>query len=132
MLMHGPAETTAEAQHPDYRPADAAREPFARPLNESDVRRIVRAELAHFQNTVSEASVGSSASENNVPQTEVDETVVQEANQLLAELINNGGMTMREMDALKLTAGKLPPEERHRLFEKLADALENGTINVQR
>jgi hypothetical protein len=136
MLMHGPAERTAEAGHLDYEPADVARETFSRPLDESDVRRIVRAELARFQYTNSEASVGSRASENGVPQTEVDSTMVQEAvqeaNQILAEFINNGSMTMREMDALKLTAAKLPLDERHRLFEKIADALEDRTINVQR
>jgi hypothetical protein len=136
MLMHRPAETTAGARHPDYVPADVTRGTFSRPLEESDVRRIVRAELARFQNTNSKASVGSSAPENGVSQTEVDsilvQEAVQEADQLLAELINNGTLTMREMESLKLAAGKLPLDERHRLFEKIADALKDRTIDGQR
>ena len=124
--------TSTEIPNSDYGQIDPPR-PFqssAESLDESDVRRIVRAELERFQGDLDTEVV--ERMEETGTAGEGHEEALLTANLYLAELIANGTIAASDIDTFVSKATALPPDERHRLFSKLADAVNSGTLEVLR
>ncbi len=127
-----PERTSTEIPNPDYGQIDPPRpfQSYAESLDESDVRRIVRAELERFQGDLDTDVV--ERMEETGTAGEGDEEALLTANLYLAELIANGTIAASDIDTFVSKANALPPDERHRLFSKLADAVNSGTLEVLR
>jgi hypothetical protein len=90
----------------------------------------VRAELERFRGDL-DADVVERMEETGTAG-EGDEEALLTANLYLAELIANGTIAASDIDTFVSKANALPRDERHRLFSKLADAVNSGTLEVLR
>ncbi len=112
----------------DMRPAVAAAPAATSSITASDVRAILREELAALKPEFAERAVSPPPTPQRTAETDRAYLDVQQATR---RLIAKGSATSAEMAALEMQIAELPAEQRRQALSAISRAISNGTLEAR-